>query len=142
MNSPESEQRFSLQVYKEIVARNKTDDSYVTGTALRKILGIPLGDMKGKFKIDLSKIPDFDVFVQSTSYNRQLMPGMFYFFLESKIQRIRWFGFLGEKVTQTFCQDVGCFVSVLCMRQSQSYYFSGELLPLHFKKRNQWGNSL
>ena len=66
---------YSFQVYKEIVARSKTDDSYVTGTALRKILGIPLGDMKGKFKIDLSKIPDFDVFVQSTSYNRQLMPG-------------------------------------------------------------------
>ena len=67
------------------MARNKTDDSYVTGTALRKILGIPLGDMKGKFKIDLSKIPDFDVFVQSTSYNRQLMPGKF--FLSIKIIR-------------------------------------------------------
>ena len=64
------------------MARNKTDDSYVTGTALRKILGIPLGDMKGKFKIDLSKIPDFDVFVQSTSYNRQLMAGRFRLFLE------------------------------------------------------------
>ena len=89
MKSPDSEQSFSVKVYKEIVARNKTDDSYVTGTALRKILGIPLGDMKGKFKIDLSKIPDFDVFVQSTSYNRQLMPGKFFFFLETKIQKIR-----------------------------------------------------
>ena len=93
MNSPESEERFSLQVYKKIVARNKTDDSYVTGTALRKILGIPLGDMKGKFKIDLSKIPDFDVFVQSTSYNRQLMPGNVLFFsrIKNSKDKVVWF---------------------------------------------------
>ena len=58
------------------MARSKTDDSYVTGNALRKILGIPLGDMgKAKFKIDLSKVPDFDIFVQSTSYNRKLLKG-------------------------------------------------------------------
>ncbi len=57
------------------MARDRKDNTYVTGTALRKILGIPLRDMKGKFKIDLGKIPDFDVFVQSTSYNRVLMPG-------------------------------------------------------------------
>ena len=107
------------------MARNKTDDSYVTGTALRKILGIPLGDMKGKFKIDLSKIPDFDVFVQSTSYNRQLMPGKFFFFLSNQIiKRLDGLVFL-VKVAQNFCPDNGFFVSVLCMRQSQPYYFSG-----------------
>ena len=28
-----------------------------------------------KFKLDISEVPDFDVFVQSTSVNRVLLPG-------------------------------------------------------------------
>ncbi|XP_078609420.1 uncharacterized protein LOC144880799 [Branchiostoma floridae x Branchiostoma japonicum] len=62
-----------IQDYKEIVARRKSDGTFVSGSAVRSTLGIP-DDAGKKFKFDLSKIPDFDVFVQSTSYNRALMP--------------------------------------------------------------------
>ncbi|CAH1269975.1 Hypp4268 [Branchiostoma lanceolatum] len=62
-----------IQDYKEIVARRKSDGSFISGSTVRSTLGIP-DDAGKKFKFDLSKIPDFDVFIQSTSYNRALMP--------------------------------------------------------------------
>ncbi|XP_078687765.1 uncharacterized protein LOC144919951 [Branchiostoma floridae x Branchiostoma belcheri] len=62
-----------IQDYKEIVARRKSDGAFISGSAVRTTLGIP-ADAGKKFKFDLAKIPDFDVFIQSTSYNRALMP--------------------------------------------------------------------
>ena len=64
----------NIQIYKEIVARKKTDGSFVSGDAVRKILGVP-NDKKGKFKLGKDTLTDFDVFVQSTSYTRKLMAG-------------------------------------------------------------------
>ena len=64
----------TIQVYKEIVARRKSDGTFVTGSALRTILGIAPTDTE-RFKLDSDKLTDFDIFVQSTSYNRVLMAG-------------------------------------------------------------------
>ena len=62
-----------VQDYKQVVARRKSDKSYVHGDTVRKVLGIK--PSAKKFSLDLSKIPDFDVFVQSTSVNRVLLAG-------------------------------------------------------------------
>ncbi len=63
-----------IQEYKKVVARRKSDGSYVTGDTVRKVLGIEVSKSK-KFSLDVTKLPDFDVFVQSTSVNRILLPG-------------------------------------------------------------------
>ncbi|XP_035678540.1 uncharacterized protein LOC118417194 [Branchiostoma floridae] len=62
----------TIQRYKEVVARRKTDGAYVSGDAVRKVLGIPQDD--SNFSLNKKNIPDFDVFIQSTSYNRVLVP--------------------------------------------------------------------
>ena len=62
-----------IQDYKEIIVRRKTDGSFLTGDSVRDVLGIPKSSKK--FKLDLDEIGDFDVFVQSTSVNRILLPG-------------------------------------------------------------------
>lgn len=63
----------TIQDYKEIVVRRKSDSSFISGDKVRELLGIPKSSKK--FTLDLSEIPDFDVFVQSTSVNRVLLPG-------------------------------------------------------------------
>lgn len=67
LNKPEV-----IQDYKEIIIQRKKDGAFITGDKVREILGIPKSSKK--FKVDLSEIPDFDVFVQSTSVNRVLLP--------------------------------------------------------------------
>ena len=62
-----------IQDYKEIIVRRKADRSFLTGDSVREVLGIPKESKK--FKLDLEEIGDFDVFVQSTSVNRVLLPG-------------------------------------------------------------------
>lgn len=62
-----------IQDYKKVVARRKLDGSFVAGDAVKKILGIESSSKK--YSVKLSDMPDFDVFVQSTSVNRVLVPG-------------------------------------------------------------------
>lgn len=62
-----------IQDYKKVVARKKSDKTFVHGDAVRKVLGIK--SSAKKFSLQLSDIPDFDVFVQSTSVNRVLLAG-------------------------------------------------------------------
>lgn len=68
LNKPEL-----IQDYKEVIVRRQSDGKIVTGDQVREVLGIPKSSKK--FKLDLSEISDFDVFVQSTSVNRILLPG-------------------------------------------------------------------
>ena len=68
LNKPEV-----IQDYKEIIVRRKADGTFLTGDSVRDVLGIPKSSKK--FKLDLEEIGDFDVFVQSTSVNRILLPG-------------------------------------------------------------------
>lgn len=60
----------TIQAYKEIVAVRVSDGAQVSGDAVRDLLKIPSDAVKFKYK----QVPDFEVFVQSTSYNRVLMP--------------------------------------------------------------------
>ena len=61
-----------IQDHKEIIVRRKTGGAFLTGDKVREVLGIP--KTSKKFKLDLADIDDFDVFVQSTSVNRVLLP--------------------------------------------------------------------
>ncbi|KAF6025327.1 hypothetical protein EB796_016362 [Bugula neritina] len=60
----------TIQAYKEIVAVRVSDGAKVTGDAVRDLLKIPDGAAKFKY----TQVDDFEVYVQSTSYNRVLMP--------------------------------------------------------------------
>ncbi|XP_068676102.1 uncharacterized protein [Montipora foliosa] len=62
----------TIQFHKEIVVRRKSDGSMASGDEVRELLGI--AKETTKFHLDKSKLEDFDVFVQSTSYNRVLLP--------------------------------------------------------------------
>lgn len=62
-----------IQDYKEVIVRRKSDGAFVTGDEVREVLNIPKSSKK--FKLNLDEISDFDVFVQSTSVNRVLLPG-------------------------------------------------------------------
>ena len=61
-----------IQDYKKLVVRRLSDGKYITGEAVRTVLDIPKN--KKRFKLDLEEIPDFQVFVQSTSHNRVVLP--------------------------------------------------------------------
>lgn len=63
-----------IQDYKKIVVKRSEDGKYITGETVREILKIPKNNPK-KISVDTNDIPDFEVFVQSTSYNRVLHPG-------------------------------------------------------------------
>ena len=63
-----------MQDYKLVLARRRADGALVAGEELRTVLNIPKKSAK-KVTVDLDNIPDFDIFVQSTSYNRVLLPG-------------------------------------------------------------------
>ncbi|CAH3134969.1 unnamed protein product [Porites lobata] len=62
----------TIQFHKEIVVRRKSDGKMASGDEVRALLGIAKETVK--FKLDKEKLADFDVFVQSTSYNRILLP--------------------------------------------------------------------
>lgn len=65
--------RETIQDKKEIVIRDKNTGDMFSGDKARKLLGIPLG--MGKGKISPKHGDKYDVFVQSTSYNRKLVGG-------------------------------------------------------------------
>ena len=64
----------TIQDYKCVVARRKVDGKLVTGAELKEILKISNKSTR-KVTVDQDDIPDFDIFVQSTSYNRVILPG-------------------------------------------------------------------
>jgi hypothetical protein len=62
----------SIQPQKNIALRNKKTGTFYSGPQSRDILGLPFG-VEVRVKPDYN--PDYDVFVQSTSVNRRLVPG-------------------------------------------------------------------
>ena len=64
----------TIQDYKCVIARRKEDGQLVSGDELRTVLKIPKKS-PSKVTVDQDNIPDFDIFVQSSSYNRVLLPG-------------------------------------------------------------------
>ena len=63
----------TIQDYKCVIARRKEDGQLVSGDELRTVLKIPKNSPT-KVSVDQEDIPDFEIFVQSSSYNRVLMP--------------------------------------------------------------------
>lgn len=61
----------TIQPRKDIVIRDKNTNKYYAGPEARDLLGLPA--MAVRVKPDYN--PDYDVFVQSTSVNRKLVPG-------------------------------------------------------------------
>ena len=55
----------------------RSDGAFITGDAVRQLLKIPKGgkgSAKKRVAVDTDRMPDFSLFVQSTSHNRVLMP--------------------------------------------------------------------
>lgn len=63
-----------IQARKEIVLRDKVTGDMFSGDKARELLGIPIG-AKITISPRTAKAVPYDVFVQSTSYNRKLKPG-------------------------------------------------------------------
>lgn len=61
----------NIQPQKEIVVRNKKTGRFYTGAEARELIGLRPENVRVK----PDKNPEFDVFVQSTSVNRRLVPG-------------------------------------------------------------------
>ena len=61
----------SIQSQKMVAVRNKKSGRFYTGAEARSLLGLP--DMEVRVKPDVN--PEYDVFIQSTSVNRKLVPG-------------------------------------------------------------------
>lgn len=61
-----------VQEYKEIVIRDKKKGRYYGGRNARDLLGLPYFGMIRLVPDDHTK---YDIFIQSTSYNRKLVPG-------------------------------------------------------------------
>lgn len=65
--------RETIQSYKELMLLNRKNGQAFQGHAARSILGLPVNV---ECRVDPpSKNSEWDIFVQSTSYNRNLMPG-------------------------------------------------------------------
>lgn len=64
-----------IQHHKEIVLREKTTGDMYSGNKARDMVGLPIGSTKTLSPKTMKLDPkDWDVFVQSTSYNRKLKP--------------------------------------------------------------------
>jgi len=64
--------REEVQERKEVVLRDRTTGDMFCGDQARNIIGLPKG-MRGKISPD--KLSNYQVFIQSTSYNRKLITG-------------------------------------------------------------------
>jgi hypothetical protein len=62
----------AVQSYKGIIIRSKKDGSVYAGKSARDLLGIPSG---GTIKLTPGDHGDWDIFIQSVSNNRLLIPG-------------------------------------------------------------------
>lgn len=60
-----------VQEHKEVILRNKRTGDMFTGAEARNFIGLPFGE-RGTLRPKL--FDDYEVYIQSTSYNRKLMP--------------------------------------------------------------------
>lgn len=66
-----------IQEQKEVVLMDKKTGDMFSGDEARSIIGLPIG-MRGKVKP--TSMEEYDVFVQSTSYNRKLIGGSLFLY--------------------------------------------------------------
>jgi hypothetical protein len=72
----------TIQEYKEVVLRDRRTGDLFSGREAREMIGFPYGK-RGKFSLrnvpyDISS--RYQIFVQSTSYNRVLLPGTWFLY--------------------------------------------------------------
>jgi len=60
----------NVQNYKEVLVKKKATGECIVGEDVKALLDIN----DGKIKLDINEYPDFDIFIQSSSYNRVLHP--------------------------------------------------------------------
>lgn len=60
-----------VQAGKQVIIRKRKTHEVFTGGGVRQVLGLPDYEVK----VDPVSTPEYDIFVQSTSVNRKLMPG-------------------------------------------------------------------
>lgn len=60
-----------VQEHKEVILRNRRTGDMFTGAEARNFIGLPFGE-RGKIRPKL--FDDYEVYIQSTSYNRKLVP--------------------------------------------------------------------
>jgi hypothetical protein len=60
-----------VQEHKEVILRNKLTGDMFTGGEARNFIGLPFGE-RGRIRPKF--FDDYEVYIQSTSYNRKLMP--------------------------------------------------------------------
>ncbi len=73
----------AVQNYKQIVLRNKSSQEIYSGDAARDILGLP---DSGTVKLVPGDHGNYDIFIQSTSVNRKLVPGTDVIYWEGAVQ--------------------------------------------------------
>lgn len=61
----------TVQEHKEVILRNKRNGDMFTGAEARNFIGLPFGE-RGQIRPKL--FDDYEVYIQSTSYNRKLVP--------------------------------------------------------------------
>ena len=61
-----------IQEYKEVVLRDKATGDMFSGEKARQMIGLGMGE---RARVKPAYLDQFDVFVQSTSYNRKLIGG-------------------------------------------------------------------
>lgn len=64
--------RVTVQDHKEIILMDKVSGNFFTGNAARKLAGIPVGVTSN---VSPESLPNYYVFIQSTSVNRKLLSG-------------------------------------------------------------------
>lgn len=67
----------TIQEYKEVVLRHKASGDMFTGPEARNYIGLPFGE-RGDIRPNI--FGEYDVFVQSTSVNRKLLPGTLFLY--------------------------------------------------------------
>lgn len=74
----------NIQLNKKILVQKLSDPSnLITGDAVRTALGISdTAKKNGKFMVDDKVLKEFNVFVQSTSYNRNLIGGTTFLYVK------------------------------------------------------------
>lgn len=66
--------RETIQERKEVIVQNRTTGDLFTGDAARELIGVPRGT-RADVKPSAEIVDKFNIFVQSTSYNRKLRGG-------------------------------------------------------------------
>lgn len=76
----------TVDSFRDILARRRSDGSFLTKSKFRSHLGIPDSNSVNPLKLDDGHLADFDIFVQSTSYGQLLNAGTEFLYLDEPFE--------------------------------------------------------